>query len=494
MPTRRTFLAAAAPAILRPAQARRPNILFAIADDQSFRHTSAMGDRVVKTPAFDRVAKAGVMFRNGFCPAPQCSPSRAALLTSRHIWQLEEAGTHASLFPNKFAAYTTLLERAGYHVGLTGKGAGPCNFREGGWPHNPAGKSYDTRKVKAPEGVNNNDYAANFADFLAARPKDAPFCFWFGSQEPHRTYAKGSGLASGKKLIDVVVPPFLPDTEEVRSDLLDYLTEIEYFDRQLARHLDHVENLGELDNTIVVVTSDNGMSFPHAKASMYEYGWHVPLAVSWPVRARGGRVVDDLVSFLDLGPTYLEAAGVAKPEAMVGRSLVNILSSSSQGIVDPSRDHVLAGRERHSHARFDNLGYPARAIRTRQHLYIRNFKPDRWPAGDPARFADIDDGPTKRHMMSHPDHPLWAPSFGKRPGEELFDIVKDPGCLINLAATKAQAGALGQLRSRLEARLRATGDPRMSGSEIFDSYPRYSAMRPDLGGFSTRGAYNPKYK
>lgn len=465
-----------------------------MSDDQSYPHTSAMGDPVVKTPAFDRVAKAGVLFRNGFCPAPQCAPARAALLTSRHIWQLEEAGTHASLFPGKFTAYTTLLERAGYHVGLTGKGAGPCNFKDGGWPHNPAGKSYDARKTKAPPGVNTNDYAANFADFLAARPKDSPFCFWFGSQEPHRTYAKGSGLASGKKLADVVVPSFLTDTEEVRSDLLDYFTEIEYFDRQLARHLEQIEKQGELDNTIVVVTGDNGMPFPHAKANMYDYGWHVPLAISWPARAKGGRVVDDLVGFLDFGPTYLEAAGIARPREMVGRSLLNILASTRQGTVDSTRDHILAGRERHSHARFDNLGYPSRAIRTRQHLYIRNFKPDRWPAGDPELFADIDDGPTKQFMMAHRDHPLYAAAFAKRPGEELFDIVRDPGCITNLAASKAHAKTLGQLRSRLESRLRDTGDPRMSGSEIFDSYPRYSAMRPELGGFSDRGSYNPKYK
>jgi len=399
-PTRRSLLAgAAAPAILRPAQARRPNILFAIADDQSFPHTSAMGDPVVKTPAFDRVARAGVLFRNGFCASPGCAPSRAALLTSRNIWQLEEAGTHASLFPNKFATYTTVLEKAGYHVGLTGKGAGPCNFKDGGWVHNPAGKSYDDRALRPPGGVSKTDYAGNFKDFLAARPNGTPFCFWFGSHEPHRTYQKGSGLASGKRLADVVVPPFLPDTEEVRSDLLDYLTEVEYFDRQLAKHLELLDQAGEFENTIVVVTADNGMSFPHAKANLYDYGWHLPLAISWPARAQGGRTVTDLVGFIDLGPTYLEAAGIPKPATMMGRGILNILSSTRQGLVDPSRDHAVAGRERHSHARFDNLGYPARALRTSQHLYIRNFKPDRWPAGDPELFADIDSGPSKQYRI-----------------------------------------------------------------------------------------------
>ncbi len=494
--SRRAFLAAAAaPAILRPAaQRNRPNILFAIADDQSFPHTSAMGDPVVKTPAFDRVAQSGVLFRNGFCPAPQCAPSRAALLTGRNIWQLEEAGTHASLFPRKFDVYTAMLERAGYHVGLTGKGAGPCNFKDGGWPHNPAGKPYDARTLEPPQLIDDNDYAANFADFLAARPKDAPFCFWFGSHEPHRGYRKGSGRAAGKRIEDVVVPPFLPDNEEIRSDLLDYFLEIEYFDRQLARHVALLEKSGQLENTLVVVTADNGMSFPHSKARMYDHGWHVPLAMSWPARVPGGRRVDDLVSFTDFAPTYLEAAGIARPAAMVGKSLVNLLTSRREGIVEPGRDAVVAGRERHSHARFDNLGYPARAIRTRRHLYIRNFAPDRWPAGDPPLFADIDDGPSKRYLMGRQTDPLHGAGFARQPAHEFFDIAADPGCLNNLAGSPAHKKEMETHRARLEKLLAAQGDPRMRGSAIFDSYPRYSAMKPALGGFAERGKYNPKYK
>ncbi|MBK5292237.1 MAG: sulfatase [Acidobacteriia bacterium] len=498
--TRRKFLAAAAaPAILRSQSSRRPNILFAIADDQSFPHTGAMGDRVVKTPHFDRVAERGVLFKNAFCPAPQCSPTRAALLTGRYIWQLEEAGTHASLFPKKFQVYPDLLAAAGYHPGLTGKGAGPCNWEAPGWPHNPAGPSFDARKDKnVPQGVNGNDYAANFADFLQARPKDKPFCFWYGCHEPHRVYKQGIGAASGKKLADVVVPPFLPDTAEIRSDILDYYQEIEHFDRHLGRILDQVEKAGELDNTLVVVTSDNGMSFPGSKASMYDYGWHQPLAIAWPARVKGGRKVDDLVSFIDFAPTYLEAAGLKPSSAITGRSLFSILDSSGSGQVDPSRDRIFGGRERHSHARRDNLGYPARAIRTHQHLYIRNFKPERWPAGDPQGYADIDNGPSKSYMMEHRTDfavaPLFEHGFGKHPEEQLYDVTRDPGCLRNLAALPEQAATRQRLRADLERTLTAQKDPRMSGSEIFDSYPRHSPMRPELGGFSTRGAYNPQYK
>jgi uncharacterized sulfatase len=293
------------------------------------------------------------------------------------------------------------------------------------------------------------------------------------------------------------MPPFLPDAPEVRSDILDYCNEIEHFDLHLGRMLDLLEKSGELANTIVAVTADNGMSFPGSKATMHEYGIHMPLAVAWPAAAKGGREVDDVVSFTDFAPTFLQAAGAAVPAAVTGRSLVNLLRSGRSGQVEADRTVALSGRERHSHARFDNLGYPARALRTRQFLYIRNFAPERWPAGDPEQFADIDNGPTKTYMMANrAQHSrLFDVCFGKHPAEELYDVVADPGCLENLAGRPAHAATQKKLRSELDAQLTAQRDPRMTGNgNVWESYPRFSAMRPELGGFAERGKYNPKYR
>ena len=224
-----TFALLASRALAAQPAGKRPNILFAISDDQSWLHASAYGCRSLSTPAFDRVAREGALFNNAFCPAPQCSPCRAATLTGMNIWQIEEAGTHASSFPATFAVYPELLEKAGYHVGLTGKGWGPGNWKISGRTRNPAGESYVKRKLSPPtKAISANDYAGNFEDFLKARPNGAPFCFWYGATEPHRNYEPGSGLKSGKKLEDVVVPPFLPDTPEIRSDILDYCLEIEW--------------------------------------------------------------------------------------------------------------------------------------------------------------------------------------------------------------------------------------------------------------------------
>ena len=489
---RRQFLAAAASAAAQtPA---RPNILFAISDDQSWLHTSAAGDPVVKTPNFDRVAQSGVLCRNAFSTCPGCAPSRASILTGRSIWQLEEAGTHASYFPRKFTVFPALLAQAGYYTGLTGKGAGPANFRAPGWPHNPAGPAFDEHKLpKTNLDVHADNYSANFDAFLAGRPAGKPWFFWFGSHEPHRGYRRGSGAAAGKNPAAAPVPAFLPDTPEVRSDLLDYYEEIEYFDRHLGRILASIEKSGELANTLIVVCADNGMSFPRAKANLYEHGIHLPLAIAWPAAIPGRRSIDDLISFRDFAPTFLDAARIPAHAAMAGRSLLPILKSSKSGQIDATRSSITAGRERHSHARRDNLGYPCRALRTRRYLYIRNFAPDLWPAGDPPLFADIDNGPSKTVVTSTPGR-YYDLALGKRPAEELFDITTDPACLVNLAARTEHKKTLATHRAELEKILKAEGDPRMLGTgAIFDSYPRHSPMRPELGGFAEEGKYNPAY-
>jgi uncharacterized sulfatase len=482
-------------ATANPEQGRRPNILFAIADDWGWPHASIAGAKAVRTPNFDRIAREGVLFTHAFCAAPQCSPNRAAILTGRHIGQLEEAGTHSSLFPDKFKAYPSLLAEAGYHVGFTGKGWGPGEWKRSGRSENPAGPEYSRLKVAdVPlDGIAPTDYSGNFETFLTKRPEGAPFCFWYGGQEPHRKYEKGSGLKSGKKLEDAPVPAFLPDDAAVRGDMLDYFLEIEWFDAQLGGMLKKLEALGELENTIVVVTGDNGMSFPRAKANLYEYGVRVPLALRWGDRVKPGRTADDLISFVDFAPTFLDAAGVTPPAEMSGKSLLGMLTSGGAG----PNEYVVFGRERHSHARKDNVGYPGRAIRTRDRLFIQNYKADRWPAGDPEEYCDIDDGPSKTFLTENRDkYPeLFAMAVGKRPEAELFDVSQSMDCIKNLADSPEHRDMRDKLSAQLTAVLTEQKDPRALGTgDIFDSYPRFGAMRPKLGGFAKQGAYNPDYQ
>ena len=444
---------------------KRCNILFCIADDWSWPHAGVAGDKVVKTPTFDRIAREGVLFTRAHVAAPSCSPSRSSILTGQMFYRLEEGGDLWGTLPAKFPVYTDLLGAAGYHVGYTRKGWGPGRHAAGGRKENAAGKRYK-----------------DFAAFLAARPAGAPWCFWFGSYEPHRGYRKGSGVAAGKRIEDVTVPKFLPDSREVRSDILDYYVEVEMYDRQVAGLLKQLEAIGELDETLVVMTSDNGMPFPRAKSNINDYGTHMPLAVRWPAKVRGGRVVEDFISFTDFAPTFLAAAGLEAPACMTGRSFLAILTGGRSGQVETSRNRVVVGKERHTTGRAGGVGYPCRALRTSDYLYIRNFAPDRWPAGDPGGYADIDGSPSKAYVLAHREDEKVRRFFelacAKRPAEELYDLRADPAELTNVAERANYADVRKKLAAELTAYLTATADPRVvGGGEKFDTYPYYGGGR-----------------
>src|SRR5688500_6099889 len=172
---------------IHAAPAARPNILFVISDDQSFPHASAYGTKWVKTPAFDRIAREGLLFTRAHTPNAKCAPSRASILTGRNSWQLEEAANHTPHFPAKFRGYVEVLAAHGYATGFTGKGWGPGDPGQiEGKSRQLTGPAFNQIKASGPTPVMSTiDYAANFADFLAKKKPDQPFCFWFAAQEPH---------------------------------------------------------------------------------------------------------------------------------------------------------------------------------------------------------------------------------------------------------------------------------------------------------------------
>jgi arylsulfatase A-like enzyme len=478
----------------------RPNILFCISDDQSYAHTRANGDPVVKTPGFDRIAREGLRFVHAFCDAPTCGPSRSAILTGQSIWRLEEAGNIHSTLPAKFATYTEMLKEAGYYVGYTGKGWSPGRLEPGGRNENPAGIEYQSRKVKPPfKAMRNTDYAGNFADFLEDTPEGSPFCFWLGTSEPHRGYELGAGKRTGKDPDKVIVPPIFPDNDIVRSDILDYLVEVEHFDSMVEQAIATLEESGQLDNTIVVVTSDHGMPFPRAKASLYDAGSRVPLAIRWPGGVTNpGRAVHAFVNLSDLAPTFLEAAGLEPPEMMTAQSLLAVFRNDKS----KNREAAYIGMERHDGCRKGGKGYPCRAIRTADYLYIHNFEPSRWPSGSPdasvcARsipYGEIDSAPTKTFLMEHRNEHgvarLAELAFGLRPAEELYDLKSDPDQMVNLAGTVGMAETQAALRKQLFDHLEATEDTRVVGGTVdWDFYPYYGKI--STGGWTVDSKPDP---
>ena len=504
-----------------PAVADKPNILFAFADDWG-RHASAYAETdgpgtvndIIRTPNFDAVAKRGVLFKNAFVNAPSCTPCRSSLLSGKHFWQTGRAAIlQGAVWDEKTPVFPLLLRDHGYTIGKSYKvwspgvprdapyGAKAYAFESDGRKFNQfsiqasrrvaGGESVERAKELLFEEVRNN-----FRAFLAKREKGKPFCFWFGPTNVHRKWTKGSGKELwGLNPDDLKgkMPAFLPDVPVVREDLADYFGEAMAFDAALGILIEELKNAGELDNTIIAISGDHGApGFPHGKCNLYDFGLRVPLAIAGP-GVKGGRVVDDFVSLPDLSPTFIEAGGLKPPQEMSAKSLWPTLKSDRQGLVDPARTHIYAGRERHvASARPGGLPYPQRAIRNKDYLLIINFKPDRWPLGDPydlgtekepsvqqltgttfCTLADEDAGPTKAFLVSNRKEwkALYDSVYGKRPREELYDLAKDPDQMNNVAADPAYADTVARLRRQLMDELRRTNDPRLIDDGRFFETP-----------------------
>ena len=462
----------------------RPNILFAIADDWSFGHAGAYGCKWINTPAFDRLAKEGILFNRAYTPNAKCAPSRAIILTGRNSWQLEEAANHMNIFPFKFKGWMEVLAENGYSTGYTGKGWGPGIAKNSrGIDRLITGIQYSKEKLTPPgQSISKIDYSANFASFLNENAKGKPWAFWFGTSEPHRGYEKGIGQRMGKKLSDIDrVPKFWPDNEIVRNDMLDYAIEVEHFDNHLGQILQILDQSGISKNTIVIATSDHGMPFPRCKGQAYDYSNHIPMAIRWPSGIQGNhRIVDDYVSFADFAPTFLQVANVLERrsgmQAITGQSLLDIFSSPKSGQVNLKRDHVLIGKERHDVGRPFNRGYPIRGIVKDDFLYIRNFEPNRWPVGNPETgYLNCDGSPTKTLILEQrreEETKFWKLNFGKRRQTELYDLKIDPDCVNNLAGYPKMEKIERSLREKLQKELKIQKDPRMyDRGFIFDKYP-----------------------
>lgn len=494
---------------------KRPNILFAISDDQSYAHTSFSGCNFIETPAFDRIAQEGIYFSNCYAGSPGCAPSRSAIVTGRYPWQNEQAGQHSSYWMKKYVPFIDELTNNGYAAGRTGKGVEPFKYRSKKastenilWRKgNAAGSTHSNiiyekeNDKRTAKGIAPYNYTADFKYFVQHIAHDSPFFFWYGSKEPHRRYEKGSWKRTDKKLTDVEVPPFLPDNDVIRGDLLDYAVEVEWFDKHLMQMLHYLDSIGELENTVVIVTSDNGMPFPRAKANCYEFGSHVPFAIMYPKQFLGGRIVNSPASFIDIAPTILELAQVEPTQMMpiYGKSMLPLLENKLENS-DNVRKYACSGRERHSSSRYNNLGYPQRVIRKDNYLMIWNMKPKRWPAGAPQiydtkdtsnllplykgrSFADVDSSPSKSYILKNGEEPeathYFELAFNKRPEFELYDVESDYACVNNLWGVNQHKKTGETLRKELLKELTRSQDPRIVGpdKEIFDSYNSYRRVR-----------------
>jgi len=469
-----------------------PNFLFILSDDQSWQHTSYEGNPYVNTPAFDRIAAEGVYFRKAFVSAPSCTESRSAILSGQHFWQTGSGamlwGEYSPTMPN----FIHQLAAHGYETAYTGKGWGPGTVPPTVEPTGKLFKQFTTRTTPADGYVGLKGYAKSLEAFLDQRSPDKPFFFWAGVIEPHRDYLEESTNRFEDKPQTAWWPSFMPYAGRAQKQMSRYLEEIEYGDREVGKMLATIEKHGLLENTIIIYTSDNGMPFAGAKNNLYRYGVQVPLAIWWknhhvPLKSREQKDRNELVSLIDVAPTVLTLAGLPVPKNVTGQSLSPLLQlsklqlSKTNGVPWKKRDYVLTGFERHMPtARSDLSTYPVRGLITDEWFYLVNYRPERWPQGDPGGKTSVGYQDTFiAHLQTYKGksiEPFFSDLLGKRPAQELYAWGDAPGAANNKAGKKEYLPIQQKLDQTLTSALATAGDPGIKNRDYF--YQTFGKSHP----------------
>ncbi len=425
----------------------KPNIVFLFSDDQSVPDLGSYGNSVIHTPNLDLMAKESMLFTRAYVPAPQCSPTRAAILTGRSPHTTGASRLHVDAKSN-YTSLIELLNDAGYFTGAY-------------------------RKVHQKNIQSQFDFYGGakkeLSAFFKELPKGQPFYLWFGSRDPHRPYnLEEYDYKHDPKT--VIVPDYLPDTDSVRQDIANYYNEITRFDLESGEILKLLEEYGLTDNTIVVMTSDNGMPFPRAKSTLYEPGVQVPLLIKWPGIVKEGQSTDALVNLMDLTTTWLEAAGIEVPEDMEGQSLLSILSGEEKKDI---RDYVFV--ERNWHDNWD----PMRGVIGKKYKLIQNYRPEAGTIHTLDRlFSPTWDEFERLQKEGKLNKKLQYYFDATKPVIEFYDLENDPGEWNNLADDPQFQDLIEEYQQALSDWMNKTHDflpspkdafpPRSGFSEIYD--------------------------
>ncbi|MFA6290976.1 MAG: sulfatase [Victivallales bacterium] len=402
------------------------NIIYLHSHDTG-RYISPYGFKV-RTPNLEEFAKDGVVFRNCFCASPTCSPSRAALLTGQYPHSCGMLGLAHRGFSmaNPSAHLANTLRNIGYHTCLLGI------------QH----ESDDAKILGYDETVENRDTPweidelVPLAESFFSRRHDKPFFLSIGSFEAHRPFPNPDIEDDPRWLRPV---PILPDTPEIRYDMATLNTSINRFDRGVGKIMAALDNSELKDETLIIITSDHGLAFPRMKCNLTDHGIGVMLMMRGAGLCNGGRVVDSLVSHVDIFPTLCDYLEIPRNERLQGVSLFPILTGQSDSV----RDEIFA--EINAHVAYE----PMRCIRTHRHKYIRHLLEN----SHNLVMANCDESPSKDFLITH----SWnAQEIVK---EELFDLYFDPQECHNLVNDPDKSGILNNLRERLDAWMLETNDP-----------------------------------
>ncbi|QDU94923.1 sulfatase family protein [Lignipirellula cremea] len=411
----------------------RPNFIIMIADDVSWDDLGAYGHPHIRTPNLDQMAADGVRYDLAFLTCSSCSPSRCSIMTGRYPHSTGAGELHQPL-PADQVMFPALLKQAGYYTAAAGK----WHLGE------PARKAFDRIEDGRPSGCE------KWVEVLHERPRDKPFFLWLAAYDAHRGYSKGT-LKVPHTNEDAVVPPYLPDAPETRGDLAMYYDEISRLDSYAGKVLAELDEQKAAENTLVLFLADNGRPFPRCKTTVYDSGVRTPFIVRWPVVVPRGSVCRELVSSIDIAPTFCELAGLRPAPTFQGQSFVPQLPTPDVAI----RDHIVAEHNWHDYEAYE------RGLRDQRYLYIRNWRPE-LPGTPP---ADAVRSPTYAVMQKMRDAggsltPDQRSCFlTPRPEEELYDTIEDPHCLRNLADAPGSQEVLVRMRAAMVSHRKKYDDP-----------------------------------
>jgi len=466
MISRRAFAASLAAPLL--AQRRPRNIVLLIADDLGL-HTGAYGDSNAAMPHLDRLAAEGVRFSHGFCTTASCSASRSVILSGLQNHGNGHYGhahaEHNLRYLPGVQSTPQLLSRAGYRTGIVGKlHVNPLS--EFAWDLNAEGENRNVTRM-----------AASARKFIEAS-NGKPFYLHVGYGDPHRA---GQGFGNRdfpgvtRRTFDpakLKMPTFLPDNPEARGEMAEYYQAAHRLDQGIGMIMDVLRQTGQLDNTLVVFISDNGIPFPNAKTNCYDAGIHLPFIVRAPGLSRRGTVNSAMVSFTDLLPTFLDYAGAAGPDYdLHGRSFLPVLERESPA----GWDKVYFSHTFHEITMY----YPMRGLRTRRFKYIHNLFPELEYPHASDLWASATWQSLRRAGGQGKLGQRTVRAYLRRAGEELYDVQADPDEVNNLAGQPAHRATLEGFRQDLRAYRARTNDPWMILSNYDGTgHPKVERLRP----------------
>lgn len=445
-------------ALASSAFAAKPNMLFLLSDDHSYPFLSCYGDKNVKTPTLDQLAAEGMKFHRFFTAAPQCVPSRAALLTGRSPVAARITRFSAPLAKDEITFPELLRSQAGYFTGICGR----SYHLDGSGKHSGTEMNdiFEKNKLKTfaqrVDFLNvcaDNVVASQLETFLDQKPAEKPFFMWANFSDPHHEWSAPAAYRPDPATLKL--PAHWPDLPGVRAQLADYCAEVNRLDQTVAGVLAVLKKRGLLDSTIIVFIGDNGVALPHGKGSLYDPGCNVPCLVRWPGVVKPGTESRALLSGEDLAPTLLAAAGVAQGDKMSGVSFLPLLKGETH---DP-RKHVFFERGPHGSAPvalgMSNSGYDlSRAVRSDRYKLIYNCTP--WLPYSPVDSAG---GAAWNQMRQAKEQGklsagLVATYFTTpRRVYELYDLEADPSELNNLSGKPEHAAVERSLRLALAEKM-----------------------------------------